>query len=135
MIRIPFLRWLTLNRLLVLIVFIAIFTMAVRAPADSDTWWHLRSGQWIVENRAIPRVDPFSHTRLGQPWVDHSWLAQIVLYLLFNSFGYAGLGLLVAALATTAFYFVWLVCRGMGGNTRSGGRLWLCAFTMIFAAA
>jgi hypothetical protein len=67
--------------------------------------------------------------------VDHSWLAQIVLYLLFDTFGYAGLGLLVAALATIAFYFVWLVCQGMDGRAKSGGKLWLCAFTMIFAAA
>jgi hypothetical protein len=41
---------LTIPRLLIAILFIAIFTMAVRLPADTDTWWHLRSGQYIVEN-------------------------------------------------------------------------------------
>lgn len=134
--RIRFLRWLTLERLVVIIVFVSIFTMAVRVPTDSDTWWHLRSGQWIVENRAIPRIDPFSHTRYGQPWVDHSWLAQIVLYLVFHAFGYAGLGILVAALAAIALYFVWLVCLGTGnGPIKSGIRFWLCAFTLIVAAA
>jgi hypothetical protein len=30
--------------------FIAIFTLGVRLPADTDTWWHLRSGQYIVGN-------------------------------------------------------------------------------------
>ncbi|MBI1882146.1 MAG: hypothetical protein HYR94_28570 [Chloroflexi bacterium] len=36
---------LTVPRVLISILFIAIFTMAVRLPADSDTWWHLHSGQ------------------------------------------------------------------------------------------
>jgi len=117
---------LTLPRLLTAIVFIAIFTMAVRVPADSDTWWHLQSGRWIVEHHTIPKTDPFSHTRAGEPWVDHSWLAQIVLFTLYDAFSYAGLALLVAALVTMAFYFVWLQCQE--------GDKWLRAFTLIIAA-
>ena len=124
-------RWLTLPRLLTALVFISIFTMAVRAPADSDTWWHLQSGRWIVEQRAIPRVDPFSHTRLGEPWIDHGWLAQIVLYLAFDWLGYAGLALLIAALVTLAFVFVWLRCQ----ETDPPPDPWLRAFVLIFAAA
>jgi hypothetical protein len=117
---------LTLARLLTAIVFIAIFAMAVRVLADTDTWWHLQSGRWIVENRTIPRHDPFSHTRLGTPWIDHGWLAQAVIYLLFDTFGYAGPILFVAGLVTLAFYFVWLQCRE--------GNQWLWAFALVIAA-
>ena len=63
--------WLTIPRLIVTILFIAVFTMAVRVPADTDTWWHLRSGQYIVETGSIFTADPFSHTKLGQPWFSH----------------------------------------------------------------
>jgi len=98
---------LTLPRLLTIIVFIAIFTMAVRVPADSDTWWHLRSGQYIVENMSIPTTDPFSHTRLGQLWIDHGWLAQIFWYGLYAVGGWAAVALAVAALVTVAFWLVW----------------------------
>ena len=72
--------WLSLERLLLLVTLIAVFTMAVRVPADTDTWWHLLAGRYIVENRTVPLTDPFSHTRLGTPWIDHGWLAQILLY-------------------------------------------------------
>jgi hypothetical protein len=68
---------LTIPRLLVAILFIAIFTMAVRLPADTDTWWHLRSGQYILENGSVPTTDPFSHTKAGQPWIDHGWLNSL----------------------------------------------------------
>ena len=104
---------LTLPRLLTALLFIAVFTMAVRVPADTDTWWHLATGRYIVESRTIPLADPFSHTRLGVPWIDAAWLAQIVLYGLYAVGGWAGLSLGVAALVTLAFV---LVHRQSQGN-------------------
>lgn len=119
-------RWLTLDRLVTLIVFIAIFSMAARFPLDTDGWWHLQSGRWMVENGQIPRVDPFSHTRFGQPWIDHGWLAQLIIYLTYRALGFGGLVLLVSALVTVAFYFAWLQCQG--------GERWTRAFVFIIAA-
>ncbi len=98
---------LTIHRLLIAILFIAIFTMAVRVPADTDTWWHLRSGQYIVENHTIPTADPFSHTKAGQLWIDHGWLAQIFWYGLYAVGGWAALALTLAVLVTVAFWFMW----------------------------
>jgi hypothetical protein len=106
------LYWLTTSRLLTAIVFIAIFAMAVRVPADTDTWWHLRSGQYIVETRSIPTTDPFSHTRGGQPWIDHGWLPQVFWYGLFALGGWAGLSLGLAALVTVTFGLVWQITPG-----------------------
>ncbi len=103
---------LTLPRLLTAIVFIAIFTMAVRLPADSDTWWHLRSGQYIVESLIVPTTDPFSHTRGGQPWIDHGWLAQLLWYGLYALGGWPALSLGLAALVTLTFALVWQVTPG-----------------------
>ncbi len=104
--------WLTLPRLLSALVFIAVFTMAVRVPADSDTWWHLASGRYIADHLAIPLTDPFSYTRLGAPWIDHGWLAQLVLYGLYALGSWAGLALAVAALVTLAWWFVYRQCEG-----------------------
>jgi hypothetical protein len=98
---------LTTPNLLITIVFIAIFTMAVRVPADTDTWWHLRSGQHIVENLTILTTDPFSHTQAGQPWIDHGWLAQVFWYGLYALGGWALLSLVLAGLVTLAFWFIW----------------------------
>ena len=74
--------------------------MAVRVPADRDTSWHLRSGQYIVENQTIPTIDSFSHSRAGQLWIDHGWLAQIFWYGLYALGGWAALALAVAGLVT-----------------------------------
>ena len=120
-------RWLTIDRLVTAVLFLGIFAMAARLPFDSDSWWHLQSGRWIVENGAIPRADPFSFTRFGQPWIDHGWLAQIGWFLAFDWFGYAGPVILLAALVTAAFYFAWLQCRDENR--------WLQTFILVLAAA
>jgi hypothetical protein len=106
------LLWFSTRRLVVAILFVALFAMAVRAPVDTDTWWHLRAGQVTLESGSILRTDLFSHTRYGTPWINHSWLSQVVLYWLFHNFSYAGLGLWMAALVAVAFLFVYLQMEG-----------------------
>jgi hypothetical protein len=106
------LLWFNTRRLVVAILFIALFAMAVRAPVDTDTWWHLRAGQVSLESGSILRTDLFSHTRYGASWINHSWLSQIVLYWLFHNFSYAGLGLWMAAVVAVAFLFVYLQMEG-----------------------
>jgi hypothetical protein len=66
-----------------LIAAIAGLTMVLGSQElfDADTWWHLRAGQWILANRQIPTVDNFSFGSAYRPWIDLSWLFQIVLAL------------------------------------------------------
>ena len=99
-------RWLSTSRLAVAILFVAIFAMAARTPADTDTWWHLQAGRVTLESDRILQRDVFSHTRQGQPWINHSWLSQIILYLLFHNFRYFGLGVFQALVVVVAFAFV-----------------------------
>jgi len=117
---------LPLPKLVTAITFIALFAMAVRTPADTDMYWHLRTGQYILETRTIPNADPFSSTMLGQPWVDVHWLSQVILYGTFALFNYPGLALLVAALVVLAFVFVWKQLEG---------GVFVRAFVVVLAAA
>ena len=120
------LYWLNIRRLAGIILFVAIFAMAARAPADTDTWWHLQAGRVTVTDGHILQTDVFSHTRQGQPWVNHSWLSQVILYLLFRSAGYAGLGVFQAVVVTVAFVFVYLQMEG---------DVFSRAFILVLAAA
>ncbi|MBN1977757.1 MAG: hypothetical protein JW918_10175 [Anaerolineae bacterium] len=107
-----FLLWFNARRLAVAILFVALFAMAVRAPADTDTWWHLRAGQEMLESGQVLQTDLFSHTRYASTWVNHSWLSQVVLYWLFRTFSYAGLGLLIGVIVAFAFAFVYMQMEG-----------------------
>ena len=90
------------------------FTLAVGLPGgDPDTYWHLASGQWMLDHHQILRADIFSSTVSGQPYSVGEWLGEIVLTLVFNAGGWAGLaifrGLLVAI---AAFFLARLARRG-----------------------
>jgi hypothetical protein len=114
------------QRLVTWITFLAIFAMSARVSVDSDTWWHLRAGQWIIENRAVPQVDPFSYTRVGQAWHYPGWLVEVPMTWLYRLLGPGGLNLWTALMVTLAFVFIW--------KTLSGG-VFLRAFVLVLAAA
>lgn len=69
---------------------------------DPDFWWHLKLGEYIFQNRALPVPDPFAFTTyLGQPAyageemvrhfnLTHEWLAQVLLYLAYSVGGFPG---------------------------------------------
>jgi hypothetical protein len=61
---------------------------------ENDLWWHLASGEWILEHHAIPRADPFTSTMAGAPWVDFEWGSQILLALVHRAGGAFGFVLL-----------------------------------------
>jgi hypothetical protein len=117
---------LTFARLVALLTLVALFTMAARPSTDSDTWWHLRAGQWIVEHRAVPTADPFSHTRAGAEWKYPGWLVEVPMHWLFSRLGFAGLNLFTAFFVTLAFLFVYLTCEG---------HPLVRAFTLVLAGA
>jgi hypothetical protein len=47
---------------------------------DADVWWHMRSGEWILQNHQLPRTDPFSVAGAGKPWVAYSWPFGVLIY-------------------------------------------------------
>jgi hypothetical protein len=59
--------------------------------ADPDLWGHLRFGQDIWEQGWIHDTDPFSYTAHGNAWINHEWLMELSLYLIYHVFDSTGL--------------------------------------------
>lgn len=66
-----------------------------------DTHWHIRVGEWIVNNLEIPRTGIFSQTKENAEWIAHEWLSEVIIYIIYNTLGWPGLVVLAIA-ATTA---------------------------------
>src|SRR5918996_806145 len=64
---------------------------------DGDVSWHIATGQWILDHRAIPHTDPFSFTWAGKPWVPIEWLAEVIYASAYRAAGYSGVAALVTA--------------------------------------
>ena len=61
--------------------------------ADPDIWWHLRTGQWILEHHAVPLTDLFSLYGADKPWIAYSWLFDTAMAALFSRWGLAAIAL------------------------------------------
>jgi hypothetical protein len=96
------------RRVFVAILALGLFTMAARSVTDPDVWWHLRTGQLIVQTHAVVHTDPYSFTRFGQPWIDHEWLSQVLIFSWYRLAGWGGLiagfGAVIAAAFLVVFF-------------------------------
>jgi hypothetical protein len=112
-------------RVFAAILGLGLFTMAARGISDPDVWWHLRTGQLMMQNHALFHTDPYSFTRFGEPWVNHEWLSQILLFNLYRVSGFGGLivGFGIAIAATLLLVYA-----------RSPGRPYLAALITLWGA-
>ncbi len=97
---------------------------------DSDTGWHIRTGEWILSNGRIPAVDIFSFTRPGSPWFAWEWLSDVVMAAVHHIAGLGGIVLLcIVLLGLTS------TCIYRNAVAESGHRLIAIVLTALGMAA
>jgi hypothetical protein len=61
------------------------------AVTDTDVWWHMAIGRWIVEHGAIPRTEPFSTFGAGKHFEAYSWLFELFVFWCYQKLGLVGI--------------------------------------------
>jgi hypothetical protein len=64
---------------------------------DADIWWHLRDGNTIVTQHAVPHHGWFTQYS-SHPWVDYSWGSEVVMSRFHHWLGLMGLVVLRSSL-------------------------------------
>jgi hypothetical protein len=95
-----------------IILAVGLFTMAARNAADPDLWWHLRTGQLIAQNHRIFHADPYSFTKLGQPWINHEWLSDVLMFACYWIAGWGGLIVTFGIIIAAAYLLMFWRCPG-----------------------
>jgi hypothetical protein len=76
---------------------------------DGDTGWHIRTGEYILNQHAVPTRDLFSFSRPDAPWFAWEWLTDVTYAVLFRAAGLKGIvlmaGCLIAIFATVLLRF------------------------------
>jgi hypothetical protein len=101
-----------LGLFVLILVFLLLVLAAARTPLDSDMWWHLRAGQTTLEAGKPVLVDQLSSTQFGEKWINHSWLAEVGMYLVYRTFGAYGLVISAALLAALSMIIIYLMMDG-----------------------
>jgi hypothetical protein len=75
-----------------------------------DFWWHLKVGEVILTSGKIPKVDLFSFTQAGRPFVYQNWLGEVLYYLAYRLGGLELLILLNTVLLLFALFPILHLC-------------------------
>ena len=83
-----------------------VFIFSLQRTIDADLGWNIRIGEWIIKHGQIPHTDLFSFWAHNYPYVYHSWLSQVLIYLVDNHFGLWGLTISFTGILVLSFY-IW----------------------------
>ena len=83
---------------------------------DSDAGWHIRTGEAILATGNLPRTDPYSFTRGGQPWFAWEWLADVGVGAIHRAFGLRGVAVFYAAAISAGVWLWFRLHWALGGN-------------------
>jgi len=98
------LRWAVIS-----LAFILAAAFLMRQEDCWDIWFHLKAGQVITENRAIPLHEPFSYTPQVPRWHDSHWLFQVLSHAVYRLGGIDALLVLKILFLLAAFLLLFRI--------------------------
>ena len=107
----------TVRQFLHALLLLAVVFLISGTTGDPDLWGHVRFGQDMLNERAILLPDTYSFTA-DRAWINHEWLAELLMAVAFDRFGSAGLNLLRIATVACVLALVWFASREIGERRR-----------------
>jgi hypothetical protein len=118
----PLQYWWKLSPKITFSIVFGMFLVVGCLKLDKDFGWHLMSGNYIVHH-GIPATDIFTYTAQSFAWINHEWLNDVLVYMLYIS---GGLGLLAVVWAVLGALAMWLV-----GRRHEAGAVLLAAVAIV----
>ena len=122
------LRW----WILVLPFLAIVFLFGCYALVNGDIWWHLKTGELILESHRVPTENLFTYTNPKSPWIDLHWGFQCFVAFVYNYFGATGLIFSKSLIGAATFLLLLTTSR----NSLPAWLMLLCwaPFLFIFSA-
>jgi len=70
---------------------------------DADTGYHIRAGEYIIANLAVPHYDIFSYISPPLAWTAHEWLSEVIFALIHKAFGLSGVVVVMALIIALVY--------------------------------
>ncbi len=83
---------------------------------DSDTGWHIRTGEFILDTHRLPATDPYSFTRAGERWFAWEWASDTAMASAHRAAGMGGVAALFALAIAGATYLWVRLCWQAGAE-------------------
>ena len=89
---------------------------------DPDLWWHLADARILCTTHHFIRVEPYSYTVAGKPWVNPEWLAELPYWFGYHYLGLMGLYVVTFLALFTNVLLIYL--RGCWKSRHAGAAFW-----------
>lgn len=100
------------------VIFIIILAIIISGEGnllgDADTGYHIRAGEYIIENLNVPDHDIFSFISPPIEWTAHEWLSEVVFALIHKVSGLTGIVVATAILIASVFFLLLKFLRSSG---------------------
>src|SRR4030043_1301284 len=83
---------------------------------DADTGYHIRAGEYILDNLKIPHYDIFSFTSPPLPWTAHEWFSEVIFALIHKVSGLSGLVVAMTIIIASTYTVLLKFLRSSGVN-------------------
>lgn len=93
-----------------------VLSLIVATTADADLWGHLRFGLDTLSSGSVHGTDPYSFTS-DRAWINHEWLAEVLMAAAYSALGPFGLNLLKLACIAVVGAVVVAVAREEGATS------------------
>ena len=104
---------------------------------DGDVWWHLRAGETVLREGAVPTMDSWTVVGAGLPWISQDWMSNVLMAWLFGAderWGATLLSLAFGVIAVAAFLVLWGAIGRRRPSASTLGRVVLLSAGLIVAA-
>jgi hypothetical protein len=90
---------------------VLVFLLSTNSIENFDLGTDLKTGQWMLQNKAFPAKDAFTYTVRQNDYLDGKTLYQAALYLAYLGGGYDGIVVANSLITIMVFLLLWLRLR------------------------
>jgi len=99
-----------------IIFFIIILSKGGTLLNDGDTGYHIRAGEYIIENYSIPKEDIFSYLSPPPKWIAHEWLSEVIMAVIHDLTGLTGIVIFFTTFISFSFYIFFKILNSFFKN-------------------
>ncbi len=109
--------------ILTLFICLFLFDGTQKLFRDSDSGWHIRTGEAILSGSGLPHADPYSLLRRGHPWFAWEWGSDVLMGAVHRLDGMSGVALLYGLAIGACSWFWFQLHWAVGGNFLIAGAM------------
>jgi hypothetical protein len=105
-----------LEKVILFVVFTFSCILLYTFAFQNDTYWLIRTGEYIIKN-GFPTIDPLTFHD-GLNYTPQQWLSAVIFYLLYSKFGTVSLYIMNIAVYVIMTFVIYSICMNLSRNNR-----------------